>query len=419
MKRSFTQKLMAAALTALLVVALGGCGSSAPAGAPAASTSGGTSSAPASGGDNSLAGQTIKIGGIFDITGGTADVGKPYAEGAKAYVDFLNSKGGIKGAKVQLNDIDYAYQVPKAQEAYKKLIEEDKVVAILGWGTGDTEALKGVIAKDKIPYISGSYSENLTDMSAAPYNFLGAATYSDQAKTVLKWIKDNWNDKSRNPKVALLYNDTPFGKSPIEDAEAYAKKIGVDIVDKEIVAVSALEANSQLLNMSKTNPDFGIIQETWGAAAAILKDAKKLNLKTKFIGLNWAAGEGIVTLAGAAAEGYIGAVTHAFADETKMAGMKDIQDYLTSKGQKLSDKSQKFVQGWVSAEIMIMGVKNAGSTITGETVRQGLEKLNNADLGGLGAPVTFTATNHRGTTKIRLAEVKQGKFVAFTDYIGY
>lgn len=378
----------------------------------------GCGSTTATSGQAAAPSKVVKIGGIFDITGGTADVGKPYADGAKAYVSYINSKGGINGAKIELVDIDYAYQAPKAVEAYKKLVQQDKVIAILGWGTGDTESLKESIAKDKIPYISGSYAENLTNMATAPYNFIAAATYSDQAKTSLKWIKDNWKG-SGNPKVALLYNDTPFGKSPIEDAKAYAKKIGVDVVDEEVVAVTALDATSQLLNMDKAKPDFGIIQETWGAAATILKDSKKLGLKTKYIGLNWAAGEGIVKLAGDAAEGYIGVITHGFADETNLPGMKTISDYLTSKGEKLSDKSQKFVQGWVSAQIMLEGVKNAGNDVTGEKVRLGLEKLNNMDLGGLGSSVTFKADNHRGTSKVRLAEVKNGAFKVFTDYIGY
>ncbi|WP_407942272.1 ABC transporter substrate-binding protein [Microaerobacter geothermalis] len=383
-------------LTLLFVGLLAGCGSS--------STSGGE--------------KVVKIGGIFDITGATADVGKPYAEGAKAYVEYINSKGGINGAKIQLIDIDYAYKPPQAVEAYKKLVQQDKVVAILGWGTGDTEALKESIAKDKIPYISGSYSENLTDIAKAPYNFLGAATYSDQARSALKWIKDNWKG-SGNPKVALIYNDTPFGKSPVEDAKAFAKDIGVDIVDEEVVDLKALDATSQLLNMDKAKPDYAIIQETWGATATILKDAKKLGIKTKFIGLNWAAGEGLITLAGDAAEGFIGVIPHAFVHETDLPGMKAIEEYLSSKGQKLADKNQKFVQGWVSAQIMLEGVRNAGDKVTGETVRQGLEKLNNLDLGGLAAPVTYTPDNHRGTNKIRLAEVKNGRFEIFTDYIGY
>ncbi len=368
--------------------------------------------------ETSVGKKVIKLGGIFDITGATADVGKPYAEGAKAYVNYINSKDGIDGAKIDLIDIDYAYKPPQAVEAYKKLTQQDKVVAILGWGTGDTEALKESIARDKIPYISGSYSENLVDINKAPYNFLGAATYSDQARSALKWIKDNWKEAG-NPKVALLYNDTPFGKSPIEDAKVFANKIGVDIVDEEVVDLKALDATSQLLNMDKEKPSYAIIQETWGATATILKDAKKLGITTKFIGLNWAAGEGLIKLAGDAAEGFIGVIPHAFVHETNLPGMNAIEEYLKANGKSLDDVNQKFIQGWVSAQIMLEGVRNAGDEVTGENVRKGLEQLNNLDLGGLAAPVTYESDNHRGTNQIRLAEVKNNRFEIFTDYFGY
>jgi branched-chain amino acid transport system substrate-binding protein len=360
---------------------------------------------------------TIKIGGLFDETGATGDVGKPYAEGEKAFVDYLNSKGGINGMKVELIGVDYAYKVPEAVKIYQKFIKQDKISAILGWGTGDTEAMKELIAKDKVPFFSASYSEALTKVDQHPYNFMAAATYSDQAKVAIKWFKDNWKG-SGNPKLALIYNDTPFGKSPIGDAKAYAASIGVDVVDEQIVDLKALDATAQLLNMQKKNPDFAIIQETWGATATILKDAKKLGIKTQFIGLNWAAGEGVTTLAGDAAEGYIGVITHAFPYEN-LPALKEIEEYLASKGEKLSDKNQKFVQGWVTAKILAEGIKNAGDNLTGEGIKAGIEKISNLEFGGLAAPVSFTADNHRGTNKIRLGQVKGGKFEIITDYIGY
>ncbi len=402
MKKWFN--VMSAALLSAVLVA--GCGGGGP-----------STTAPASGNGATAAKGTIKIGGLFDETGGTGDVGKPYAEGEKAYIEYINTKGGINGAKVELIGVDYAYKVPEAVKIYQKFIKQDKVSAILGWGTGDTEAMKELIAKDKVPFISASYSEALTKVDQHPYNFMTAATYSDQAKVAIKWIKDNWKG-SGNPKLALIYNDTPFGKSPIEDAKAYAASVGVDVVDEQIVDLKALDATSQLLNMQKKSPDFAIIQETWGATATILKDAKKLGLTTKFIGLNWAAGEGVVKLAGDAAEGYIGVITHAFPYEN-LSGLKEIEEYLASKGEKLADKNQKFVQGWVAAKIMVEGIKHAGDNLTGEGIKAGIEKISNLDFGGVAAPVSFTADNHRGTTKVRLGEVKNGKFEIITDYIGY
>ncbi|WP_153126616.1 ABC transporter substrate-binding protein [Peribacillus tepidiphilus] len=358
---------------------------------------------------------TIKIGGLFDITGGTGDVGTPYAEGEKAYFDYI-SKESINGYKLELVGEDYAYKIPEAQKLYQKYKSKDKVAAILGWGTGDTEALRQQVATDKLPYFSASYSENLKNMDESPYNFLTAASYSDQARSVLKWIKDNHSGGT--PTVALIYNDTAFGKSPIEDAKKFAAEIGIDVVDEQIVDLKALDATSQLLNMKKKKPDYAIIQETWGATATILKDAKKLGIDTQFIGLNWATGEGLLPIAGDAAEGFIGVVSHAFPYED-LPGMEEIKKYLESKGEKLEDKNQKFVQGWVAAKILVEGIKLAEDPTTGEGIRTGLEKITNLDLGGLAAPVTFTPDNHAGTNQIRLAEVKNGKFEVITDYIGY
>ncbi len=85
--------------------------------------------------------QEIKVGGIFDLTGITADVGKPYGQGVRDGVAWVNANGGINGKKIRLIDSDYGYKIPEANATYKRLTGTDKVVMINGWGTGDTEAL--------------------------------------------------------------------------------------------------------------------------------------------------------------------------------------------------------------------------------------------------------------------------------------
>ncbi|MDQ3259343.1 MAG: ABC transporter substrate-binding protein, partial [Pseudomonadota bacterium] len=102
--------------------------------------------------------QEIKVGGIFDLTGITSDVGKPFAQGVRDYVEFTNSRGGINGKKIKLFDVDYGYKIPEAVAAYKRLVGDEKVILISGWGTGDTEALKNFVNSDKIPYFSASFS---------------------------------------------------------------------------------------------------------------------------------------------------------------------------------------------------------------------------------------------------------------------
>ncbi len=70
---------------------------------------------------------------------------------------YVNRKGGIKGETMTVETVDYGYQVPRAVALYKKWTGgRDKVAAIQGWGTADTEALSAFVTKDEVPYISGA-----------------------------------------------------------------------------------------------------------------------------------------------------------------------------------------------------------------------------------------------------------------------
>ncbi|MBN2439206.1 MAG: ABC transporter substrate-binding protein [Deltaproteobacteria bacterium] len=360
--------------------------------------------------------QTIKIGGIFDLTGATGDVGAPYAEAARNYVNYVNKHGGVNGKKIELIDVDYAYKIPQAVSAYKEQVSKG-VIAILGWGTGDTEAMAPMIAKDKIPYISASYSEHLV-FDKTPYNFVAGTTYSDQARLALQWIKDNWKDISKAPRVALLFNDSGFGRSPIQDAEDFAKKIGVEIVDKEIIGLRDLDATTQLLNMQKKNPDFAINQHTIMATATILKDAKKLGLKNKFIGLNWAFSEKLLEMAGDASEGFMAPMPFAFWTETKLKGVQFMHKVRKEMTGKEDVQPVNYTQGFISAYLLVEALKKAGNNLTGENIKKVLE-TNKFDMMGLSADIAYKPELRKPNLSAKMYIIKNKKIVPLTGLLKY
>jgi branched-chain amino acid transport system substrate-binding protein len=360
--------------------------------------------------------QNIKIGGIFDITGGTGDVGSPYADGARDYINYTNKQGGVNGKKIELIDVDYAYKIPQAVAAYKDM-QSKGVIAILGWGTGDTEAMAPMIANDKIPYLSASYSEHLV-FDKTPYNFICATTYSDQARLALQWIKDNWKDKTRAPRVALIYNDTGFGRSPIQDAEDFAKKIGVEIVDKQIVGLKDLDATTQLMNMKAKNPDFAINQHTTMATSTILKDAKKLGLKTKFIGLNWTFSEKLIEQAGDATEGFMAPMPFAFWNETKVEGVKLMHKVRKELKGKADAQPVNYTQGFLAAYILVEALKKAGNDLTGQNLKKILES-NVFDVKGLSAPIAYKPELRKPNMSAKMYVIKKGKIEPLTGFLKY
>lgn len=357
--------------------------------------------------------EKVKVGAIMDMTGGTGDVGKPYSEGVRDCVRYFNETGGINGKEIELIMVDYAYKIPQAIAAYKDMLRK-KVVAINGWGTGDTEALVKFVTKDKMPYFSGSYSEHITDAKENPYNFIVGATYSDQTRVALKFIKENEKKKT----VAFIYNDTGFGRSPFfPDGEEYAKKIGVKLVDKQVVDLKALEATSQLLNLSKSGAEYAIIQETYMATSTILKDAKKLGLDTKFIGLNWTFGRTLIDLAKDAAEGFYGTNAFALWDQTNIEGIRFLRELNKKYHPDVTYREVNYVQGFVSMYVLLSALRMTEGELTGENIKKTLETFRDFDTMGLTAPVTFTEKSHKGVKALRMYQIKDGKIVPVTDYI--
>ena len=270
--------------------------------------------------------QPIKLGNLVDLTGPTSDQGKDIAQGRNDAVQYFNEKGGINGRKIELVSVEYGFQPPRAVAAYKKFVEDDKVLLVLGYGTPDTEALRPYITKDKMPYISGSYSGHLTDPRQTPYNFPGGIDYTSQIRIFLNYVKENWKDTSRKPRVAFIYADNAYGRAPIEAGRQYAKEIGIDLVDEEIIPTVLTDATSQLLTMQKKDPDFVYINTNTQWVPVVLKDALKLGLKTKFVVNNYGIDERTPKLAGEAAEGVMGFQDVAYFGEN-VPGMKTMMEF--------------------------------------------------------------------------------------------
>jgi branched-chain amino acid transport system substrate-binding protein len=347
----------------------------------------------------------IRVGHLADLTGPTGDVGKPYAAGVQAYKNYVNAHGGINGKQIEMQMFDYAYNKDKAVNQYKKY-KEDKVVAIEGWGTGDTEALAGFVTVDKIPYISASYSAHLTNPAKTPYNFFCAADYTTALRAGLKYLKDNWKEK-RAPKIVFIYPNHPYGISPIKGGKEYAKELGFEILGDEDVSLKAIEANSQLLSVKNKGADFGWIGGTTNSTAVILKDAKKLGLTTKFFSNIWGIDESTAKLAGGAEEGALVMAGSALYGD-KVPGMKLLMSV------EKTPQVTHYIRGWVSMMVLVEALKRADKKgpITGESVKAALETFKDFDTGGLTpAKITFTSTDHRPFTSVNIMEYQKGKLV--------
>ncbi len=365
------------------------------------------------------ASQEIKIGAVFDLTGPTSDVGTLYANGEKGYVEWLNANGGINGQQVKLIGQDYAYDVSKAEQLYSQYVTQDKVVAFMGWGTGDTEALRGKIATDKVPFMSASYSINLINIDEAPYNFLAGTSYSDQMVIALQWIKEDAANKGVDPKVVVFHHNSPFGESPVPDGKDYADANGIAYTNIAMPG-GATDLTPQLTQAQDFGANYVVIQNVSSPAALLLKNARSLGMtgSVQFICLNWCADELFIKLSEGAAEGALGVLP--FSADLTVPGAQEPAKFLKEKGDSLESQGIHYVQGWWTMATMVEGIKrtlDAGKDLTGENLRASLEGIQNFETGGVTAPLNFSPTDHRGNDAARIHQVQGGKWVPITDFV--
>ena len=392
-----TTRISALAAAAAVALALSACGG----GGSGGSSGGGGSAAP------------IKIGIIADLTGATGDVGKPYNEGMLGYIDWVNAKGGISGRKIEAMSNDYAYKVPTAEELYKKYVSE-KAVVIQGWGTGDSEALRTKVAADKLPFMSASYAEVLTDVAQSPYNFVVAPTYSDQMRVALNWIAKDAGGKAE---VAVFHNDSPFGTAPLADGQKWITEKGLQLGFKPYPMPKGTTSFTGLLQQAQSQgAKYIVIQNVSSPAAQVAKDIKANGLDMKIVCLNWCSDELFIKTAGADnAEGHV--LVQPFAPgSANKPGSKVIDDYLKSKNSSLEEKGLHYAQGWYTMDVMTKGFEKALATsdkLTGESIKAALETMDKVDTGGVvgTGEVKFSADSHRGSSGSGIYTVKAGKIV--------
>jgi branched-chain amino acid transport system substrate-binding protein len=347
----------------------------------------------------------FKIGVLSDLSGATSSVGKPYADGIIACVNYLNSQGGVAGKKIKAMQVDYAYDVQKALTAYKKF-KDDGMVALQGWGTGDTEALTAFVGKDKIPTLSASYSAHLTDPKKAPYNFFIAADYSTQIRAALKYLKSQWKE-SRAPRLALIFPDHPYGLAPIPAAREYAKELGFELVGEENVDLKATDATTQLLRLQKQNPDYVWLGGTTPSCAVIMKDAQKLKMSATFVTNIWGVDETTFKLAGSAAKGNMtlqASVTY----QDDGPGAKLIREITKNETQMMH-----YIRGFASMLVMAEALRLAAAKgeVNGPSLKDALESLRDFDPMGLTPAVSFFPNDHRPNMTVQLYTLGEDKMV--------
>ena len=355
--------------------------------------------------------ETIKVGAVFAVTGGASFLGAPEARSAEMVVEEINKSGGINGNTIELIIKDTAASPEKAISFAKQLIEEDKVLAIIGPSTsGETMKLKQIAEQGKTPLLSCGAAEVIVN-PVAKYVF---KTPQKDSFAVQK-IYGEMN-KLGIKKIAVVAGNTGFGKAGKKQLLDAAEKFGIEVAaaetyDKKATDLTALVAKLMADKEIQAVVNWSIVP----AQAIIAKNMRQAGWDVPLFQSHGFGNIKYVEAAGAAAEGIIFPagrllVADSLPDSNpqKTLLLKYKNDY---ESKHKEDASTFGGHGYDAMTILAEAIKTAGNDR--DKVRDAIENLKNFP--GTGGVFNFSAEDHNGLDidSFVMLTVKDGKFVLY------
>ena len=231
--------------------------------------------------------EPILIGNIQDLTGPTAVWGKGMKWGAEKAAEDINAAGGINGREVKIITYDNKNDVNEAMTSYNRLVEQDKVVAVIGPPNSNVGIALAPVTEDaKVPFWGYFMDERATtDSAGKPYNymFLGQLSSNQQAEIMASYALNDLGIK----KVAVLYDQSlAYSVTHAEPFANWMRANGGEIVAYEAFQQGEMDYRVQLSKMIEAKPEALFITSYVQQNSIAYKQAREMGFEGTILGNN-------------------------------------------------------------------------------------------------------------------------------------
>lgn len=355
----------------------------------------------------------IKVGAILAVTGGASFLGAPEAKTLEMMVEEINSSGGVLGRQVELIIKDSAASAEKALSFAKQLIEEERVLAIIGPSTsGETMQIKELCQKAEMILLSCAAAEAIVEPQAA-YVFKTPQKDSYAAKKIFETMNDLGISK-----IGVVAANTGFGNAGSAQLAKYAPEYGIEIAISESYDASATDLTAVLTKLKGKGVEAVVNWSIVPAQSIVAKNMRQLGMDEPLFQSHGFGNIKYVEAAGEAANGIIFPAGRLLIAEKLPDDhpQKDILvEYKTKYESEYNENASTFGGHAYDAMLILMtAVKNAGTTEK-EEVRSAIEQIK--DLPGTGGMFTITPQDHNGLgmDSFSMITVENGEFVPYEE----
>jgi branched-chain amino acid transport system substrate-binding protein len=358
----------------------------------------------------------IVFGMHTDLSGPAATYGVSSSNAVKMRFDEVNASGGIHGRKIKLIVEDTQYQVPRAVQAGTKLINRDRIFAMIAaLGTPMNNALFKEQFEAGVP--------NLFPLSAArsmyqPFNrlkFVGAATYVDEVRAGINYFVAQKGKKA----ICAMYQDTDFGKEVLDGAQTQVDAMKLKLVETTTHKPTDQDFTAQITKLKSAGCDLVVLGTIVRDSIVPYAAARKMGwTDVDFLGSAAAYDLFVAAAQGGVTEGLyaMGLTDMPYRDSLGPPAQSWFDHY---KERFKAEPNIGAVYGYVAADVAVLGLDRAGPNLTVDSFINGLESIRNYHDIFNGPEVNYGPDKHQGANSSFLAVVKGGRWTRLTEPLSF
>jgi branched-chain amino acid transport system substrate-binding protein len=350
----------------------------------------------------------IVIGSNGDLSGIFAAFNVGAIKAAQIMFDEVNEKGGIHGRKIRFVVEDHGYQVPKAVQNFNKLINSDKVFAmILNLGTPHNIAGFPLMASKQVANVGPLTAARQMLEGDTTYKYAGFSSYYDQMRAGVRYLAKEKGAKN----VCAMYLPTDFGLEVYEGTKEETAALGLTFAAETTHKPDEQDFVGTISKLRDAKCD--IVATAIGVRQTIVAfgTAKKLGwTDVSFIGSSAGFNTAVAKVPEGVTEGYYASA--GWTDHEARMDVPEVKAWAENYQAKTGEPAgTAALLGYGAANTLIKALEAAGKDLTAESFQKGMESLEYTDVISGDVPVKYGPNDHQGGDLIFISQIEGGKWV--------
>jgi branched-chain amino acid transport system substrate-binding protein len=346
----------------------------------------------------------VTLGQSAAFSGPAMQLGKDMRDGALLYFNSVNAKGGVNGRKIVLKSVDDGYDPARAAANTKKLIDEDKVFALFGYvGTPTSAASLPIFTAAKVPFVGAFTGAESLRKPVNPYVFNVRASYFDETEAIVQHLTAMSIDN-----IAIFYQNDAYGQAGLEGVNRALAKRNMKLSASATVERNTVDVGKAVATIGKAHAQAVIMISAYKSCAAFIREMKKAGESPTFWNVSFVGSAALAKELGPDGRGVEISQVVPFPWDISTPVVREYKKLLEES--KAGDPGFGSLEGFISAKVMVEGLKRAGRKLDRESFIHAMDSMSEYDAGGF--KVGYSADNHSGSKFVDLTIISRDeKFV--------